>query len=352
MDRRFSKRRGKNELIALLWIAAMVAGLAVVLVYLSGSRFDVAFGGFLRGISGSSYAVAEVFVKATPLILAGLGVSFAFQSGFISIGAEGQLYIGAIAATAVALSFPDLPRPLLLTACFLLSFLSGGVWSLIPGVLKAKFGISEVINTIMFNYIAIGIVGITLQTVLKDPANYFPVSPDLPKSAELSVLIPGTRLHSGFLIAIACALVSYVLIYYTAIGFKVRAVGMNPRACQCAGVSVAGTILFTSMVSGGLAGIAGFVEITGLHHHLIEGISPGYGYLAVIVALLGKNHPSGIIVSGLAISAIQVGSLSMQRAGNVPSAISSIILGAIVLLLMAKDAFISALEKKEEEGVA
>ena len=136
MDRRFSKRRGKNELIALLWIAAMVAGLAVVLVYLSGSRFDVAFGGFLRGISGSSYAVAEVFVKATPLILAGLGVSFAFQSGFISIGAEGQLYIGAIAATAVALSFPDLPRPLLLAACFLISFISGGIWSLVPGILK------------------------------------------------------------------------------------------------------------------------------------------------------------------------------------------------------------------------
>ena len=345
MNRIISKINRKEILADALMIAAVMI-LTVLLISLSGNRLGAAFGGFIRGISGSRYSVAEVFVKATPLILAGLGVSFAFQSGFISIGAEGQLYMGAIATTAAALAFPALPRALILPICFSVSFLAGGIWSLVPGLLKARFGISEVINTIMFNYISLGIVGILLQTVLKDPNNFFPVSAAIADSAKLSKIVPGTRLHSGILIALVCALLVYVLIYYTSTGFKVRAVGINAQACRTAGLPVGSTIIFTSLMSGGLAGVAGFVEISGLHHHLIEGISPGYGYLAVIVALIGNNHPFGVVLSGTAIAALQVGSLSMQRAANVPAAISSIILGMIVLMMMARRTVVSAWTKK------
>lgn len=345
MNRIFAKINRK-EILADALMAGVIILITILFISLSGSRLDAAFGGFIRGISGSSYSVAEVFVKATPLILAGLGVSFAFQSGFISIGAEGQLYMGAIATTAVALAFPMLPRVIILPLCFTVSFLAGGVWSLVPGVLKARFGISEVINTIMFNYIAIGIVGILLQTVLKDPNNYFPVSATIAESAQLRKIVPGTRLHSGILLAVLCALFVYVLIYYTAMGFKIRAVGINAQACRTAGLPVGSTILFTSLMSGGLAGVAGFAEISGLHHHLIEGISPGYGYLAVIVALIGKNHPFGVVLSATAIAALQVGSLSMQRAANVPAAISSIILGMVVLMMMARRTIVSAWTKK------
>lgn len=345
MNRIISKINGKEILADALMIAVVMI-LTVLLISLSGNSLAAAFGGFVRGISGSSYSVAEVFVKATPLILAGLGVSFAFQSGFISIGAEGQLYMGAIATTAAALAFPALPRALILPLCFSVSFLAGGLWSLVPGVLKARFGISEVINTIMFNYVSLGIVGILLQTVLKDSNNFFPVSATIADSAKLSKIVSGTRLHSGILLALACALLVYVLIYYTSTGFKVRAVGINAQACRTAGLPVGSTIIFTSLMSGGLAGVAGFAEISGLHHHLIEGISPGYGYLAVIVALIGNNHPFGVVLSGAAIAALQVGSLSMQRAANVPAAISSIILGMIVLMMMARRTIVSAWTKK------
>jgi simple sugar transport system permease protein len=164
-------------------------------------------------------------------------------------------------------------------------------------------------------------------------------------------LIPGTRLHSGILIAVICAILIDILIFKTSLGFRLRAVGMNPRACLCSGISVGKHIIISSMISGGLAGIAGVCEIAGLHHKLIEGISPGYGYLAIIVALLGGNNPFGVILAAIGIATLQVGSLSMQRAANVPSAISSIILGAIVLMLMArKTIFKKLIDKKEEQG--
>lgn len=322
--------------VSYLFIALASLGLATILILLVGSNVGKAFSGFFAGIVGSSYSVSEVLVKATPLILTGLGVAVAFKSGFTNIGAEGQLYMGAIAITFVGMYLPGLPKIIMLPLCMALGFLFGGVWALVPGLLKARFGISEVINTIMFNYIGIGIVGILVQTVLKDPNNFFPMSPILPPAASFNVLIPGARLHSGIFVAILCAVLVYVLIYKTSVGFCMRAVGLNARACTCAGISTKKSLVLSSLISGGLAGIAGVCEIAGLHHKLIEGISPSYGYLAIIVALLGGNHPAGVVAAAIGIAALQVGSLSMQRAAGVPSAIASIIMGAVVLLILAR----------------
>lgn len=320
---------------------------AVALILLVGGDVGKAFGGFFSGILGSAYSVAEVFVKAAPLLLAGLGVAVAFKSGFTNIGAEGQLYMGATAFTAVYVLCPSLPKLVLLPVGILVGFLAGGLWALIPGILKARFGISEVINTIMFNYIAIGIVGILLQTGLKDPQHFFPVSPTLSDEQGLSLLIKGTRLHSGILFALACAVLVYFFMFKTPMGFRLRAVGMNPRACKCMGISVSASLLLSSLLSGGLAGIAGVGEIAGLHHRLIEGISPSYGYLAIIVALLGGNHPLGVSIAAIGIAALQVGSLSMQRAANVPSAIASIIMGVVVLLILARKTLFKKLLQEE-----
>lgn len=318
------------------FIALACLLLAVVLVAAVGSNVPKAFAGFFAGIFGSAYSVSEVFVKATPLILAGLGISVAFRSGFINIGAEGQLYMGAVAITAIGVFFPGLPAIVLLPLCLLGGFLAGGVWALVPGVLKARFGISEVINTIMFNYIALGVVGILLQTALKDPNNHFPISPELPAAATLPTLLRGTRLHAGLLLALAAAALVWVLVFKTPAGYRMRAVGLNARACECSGISAGRSLVLSSLVSGGLAGLAGVCEVAGLHYKLIEGISPSYGYLAIIVALLGGNHPVGVVAAAVGIAALQVGSLSMQRAANVPSAIASIILGAVVLLILAR----------------
>ncbi len=219
---------------------------------------------------------------------------------------------------------------------------------MIPGILKAKFGLSEIINTIMLNYIAINLVGgILVRTSLKDPSYPYPMSPMLPPSSYFPMLLLPTRLHAGFLLALICAILVYLLMFRTSTGFCMRAVGLNKRASVCSGISVRSHMVFSALLSGGLAGLAGGVsEIAGLHHRLIEGISPSYGYLAIVVSLLGKNHPFWIILSSLGIAALQVGSMAMQRSsGGVPTSIASIIMGGLlVIMILARKQFFGCKE--------
>ncbi|AET69595.1 ABC-type uncharacterized transport system, permease component [Desulfosporosinus orientis DSM 765] len=322
--------------LSFLGITVLTLFISILLVLLVGSSVNLAFSSFFSGIFGSAYSVSEVMVKATPLILTGLGVAVGSRCGFINIGAEGQLYMGAIAVTGISFSLHGQPAIVLIPAVVLGGFLLGGVWSLIPGFLKARFGISEVITTLMFNYIALCIVGILVRTSLKDPASSLPMSAYLPEGATLPILLSATRLHAGLLIALICVFVIWLLVWKTPTGYEMRSVGLNPRACQCAGISVYKNIILSSLISGGLAGIAGVCEVSGLHHKLLEGISPGYGYIAIIVALLGKDHPLGVVISALGIAALQVGSLGMQRMAGVPTSISSIIMGVVVLLILAR----------------
>jgi simple sugar transport system permease protein len=326
-------RRG--TILSLLSIALITMAVATVMILAVGSNLALALGGFVRGIFGSWYNFSEVLVRATPLILAGLGVAVGFRTGFTNIGAEGQIYMGAIAVTVLALAFPGLPAPIMIPAAILAGFVFGGIWSLIPGFLKARFGISEVINTIMFNYIAINLTGILVRTALKDPSYPYPMSPMLPESAALPVLLEPARLHGGFIVALLAALAVYVLVFRSPQGFRMRAVGLNSRAALCAGISPYKNLLLSAFISGGLAGIAGVGEIAGLHHRLLEGISPSFGYVAIIVALLGRSHPGGVVLSALGIAALQMGSRSMERTG-VPAAIASVIMGLVVLLILAR----------------
>lgn len=339
------KQFGKS--LSFLGIAVLTLLISILLIFMVDSNVDQAFSSFLSGIFGSFYSVSEIMVKAIPLILTGLGVAVGSRSGFINIGAEGQLYMGAIAVTCLAFWFNDLPAILMIPLVILGGFALGGVWSVIPGFLKARFGISEVITTLMFNYIAISIVGILVRTVLKDPSNSLPMSAFLPDSAALPILMSSTRLHAGLLVALLCVVLIWVLVWKTPAGYEMRAVGLNPRACKCSGISVYKNIVLSSLLSGGLAGIAGVCEVSGLHHKLLEGISPGYGYIAIIVALLGKNHPLGVVVSALGIAALQVGSLGMQRMAGVPTSISSIILGVVVLLILARKSIFRRLLTEE-----
>ena len=338
----------KNKAVILSYVIMIVAtiALSLLLIAAAGSSIGDALSGFGRAIAGSSYSVAEVLVKAVPLTLCGLGVAIGFHSGFNNIGAEGQFYIGAVVTTALGTFCSDLPGLVLLPLCFFAGFIASGIWAAIPGFLRARYGVSEVINTIMFNYIAICIVGILLQTSLKDPNNFFPQSAYMPESMSLPVLIRGTRLHAGLIIALICAVLVYLLVWRTKAGFDMRAVGLNARACKCSGIGVAKSILLSSMLSGGLAGLAGVCEITGLQHRLMSGISPGYGYLAIITALLGRNHPVGIILASIGIAALQVGAQGMQRSAGVPNSIADIIMAVIVLLILARHTLEKVLKKK------
>ena len=332
-----------RKFLSFLGISVLTLSITVLLILMVGSNVYQAFSGFLSGILGSFYSVSEVMVKATPLILTGLGVAVGSRSGFINIGAEGQLYMGSIAVTCIAFWLNDLPAIVMVPLVILGGFVFGGVWAVIPGFLKARFGISEVITTLMFNYIAISIVGILVRTVLKDPSGSLPMSAFLPDGATLPILMSSTRLHAGLLVALICVVIVWILVWKTPIGYEMRAVGLNPRACKCSGISVYRNIILSSLISGGLAGIAGVCEVSGLHHKLLEGISPGYGYIAIIVALLGRNHPVGVVISALGIAALQVGSLGMQRMAGVPTSISTIIMGGVVLLILARKSMFSRL---------
>jgi general nucleoside transport system permease protein len=319
-----------------LLVAVIIILAAALSIRLVGSDVSRAFAGFFRGAFGSLYGMSEVLVRATPLMLAGLGVSIGFSSGFFNIGAEGQLYMGATAAAAVGVLLPGLPAGLLLPLAILASLVAGAAWSAVPGLLKARFGLSEVINTIMFNYIAINIVGILVRTALKDPNYPLPMSPEMPEGMTLPTLLEGTRLHAGLLLGLAAAVVVFVLMRKTPVGFTMRVVGLNPRAARVAGISVSANIVIASCLSGSLAGAAGAVEVAGIHHKLLEGISPGFGYMAIVVSLLGRNNPAGIVGAALGIAVLQVGSMSMQRLAGVPTSISWILMGLLVMLILGR----------------
>jgi general nucleoside transport system permease protein len=325
-----------------LLLALAVALVWAVCVRLAGADLSRAAAGFLRGALGSGYGISEVLVRATPLLLAGLGVSIGFQTGFFNIGAEGQILVGATAATAVALALPGLPAALLLPLGLLAGFAAGGAWALGPGWLKARLGLSEIINTIMFTYVAVNVVAILLRTVLKDPVYPLPMSPATPEAFALPLLSEGSRLHAGLVVALGAAGGVHLLMGRTAPGFRMRVVGLNPRASQCAGISVGRNVLLASVLSGGLAGLAGAVEIAGVHHKLLEGISPGFGYTAIVVALLGRNRTAGIVASALGIAVLQVGSTSMQRVAGVPSSVAWIVMGTLVILVLVGPALASA----------
>ena len=318
-----------------LYIAVLLAA-STLLVVASGASPLGALQVFLKGIFGNKNSFCEVFVKATPLIMTGLACAVAFQTSFFNIGAEGQFYMGAAAAAAVALRcdfLPILPRVLL---AFAVGFLAGGLWSLISAGMKLRFGISEIIVTIMLNYIAINFVGVAVRTFLQDPASGLPQSERLAAAAVLPRLLGGTRLHLGFLIALALSAVSWFIMEKTTWGYEMRVVGLNRRAAQVSGISVARGVVRAAVLSGGLAGLAGVIEFMAIQKKLLEGFSADCGYTGVLIALLAANRPQWVPAVALIYAGAQVGAAAMQREAGVPSAMVSILIGGVVISLLAR----------------
>lgn len=334
-----------TQLIVWVFIVGTLVGLFSTLVAAVGAAPLSAFSGFLFGVAGSWYSISEVLVRATPLLLAGLGVALGLRSGYVNLGAEGQIYMGAIAVTAVGIHLAWLPSLVGIPVALFAGFVAGGLWSALPGFLKARFGISEIINTIMLNIIAINIVGILVRTVFRDPLYPLPMSPTLGEAVRFPYLLLPTRLHLGTVFAfVAPAIVAFFL-WKTVSGYKMRVVGLNPHAARAAGFSPVKMTVAASTIAGGLAGMAGVGEIAGLHHRLLEGISPGYGYIAIVVALLGRNNPFGIVFSAIGIAALQVGSTAMRRQVGVPASIAWVLMGVVVLLLLARPWLLSTTER-------
>ncbi len=336
----------KQSYLAVIWIALITVAAGTLLITLANASPIEAYQMFFRGIFGNVTNFCEVFVKATPLILTGLGCAVAFKTGFFNIGAEGQFYMGAVAATSVALGLTGVPGPLRILLAMAAGFICGGLWALIAAVFKARFGISEIIVTIMLNYIAINFVGIAVRTFLMDPAGSVPQSARIGSEAAFKLLMPPTRLNMGFIIAIAAVILVWVLMEKTTAGYELKVVGSNRRGAKCMGISVMKNTILSAFLSGGLAGMAGVIEILGIQKKLLEGISSDCGYTAVLVALLASNHPIGVFFSAVGLAAMQVGANSMQRQMGVPSAIVNILVGMVVLLVLGKRIFQFKSKKK------
>lgn len=322
-----------GKLVKASYITIISILLTVIMVLFTGKSPIDALNSFSFGVFGTVNGFAEIFIKATPLIFCALGISIAFKSGFFNIGAEGQICMGAIAATYVCIKLPGLPSFLCVLIAMLAAFILAGIWSGICGILKAKMGISETITTIMFNYIAINLVGLSVRSFLKDPASPLPQSSLI--DSILPIILQPTRLHLGFIIALACVVLVWFILEKNTLGFEMMVVGQNERVAKCTGIPVIKNILLSAFISGGLAGLAGFSEVLGVQYKLLDGVSAGTGYTAILVALLAGGKPFHVLIVAIGFAFLQVGGNAMQRQVGIPASIVSILLGVIVLLVLA-----------------
>ncbi len=290
------------------------------------------------GAFGSSYAIwSATLVRSAPLLLLGLGVALAFRAGVLNIGAEGQFLLGAISATAVAQGVGgDLPSVVMIPLMAVVGAAAGAGWAGIAAWLRHRFGVLEVISTIMLNFVALATISWMVRGPLQEPTRIYPQSAEIPHAAQWPFLIPGQRLHLGFALGLLACVIAWVVLTRTATGFRIRAVGASPSAATSAGgIDVARTVTRVFLVSGACAGLAGAAEVGGVTWALYEGISPGYGYTAIAVALLARLHPGWIIGSAIFFGALEAGASAMQRDAGIPSVVVQVIVAVIILGVLA-----------------
>lgn len=285
--------------------------------------------------------VAELCVKATPLVLIGIGLSFGFQANVWNIGAEGQLTVGALAGGGLALAFYDVASPFLLPAMLVAGVLGGMAWAAIPAFLRTRFNTNEILTSLMLTYVAVLLLGYLIHGPWKDPEGMnFPESRLFHDSAVLPILIEGTRLNVGWLLALLAVAAGWVLIARHVIGFQIKVIGMAPMAAAFAGFKEKRIVWLTLLISGGCAGLAGIVELSGAIGQIVPSISPGYGFTAIIVAFLGRLHPLGVLLAGLLMALTYLGGDSAQITMNLPNAVTGVFQGMLLFFLLASDVLI------------
>ena len=322
----------------LVLLAIAIAMLAVLLIA-TGHEVIPALSAMVRGAFGSYYAITSAtIVRMVPLAMAGLAVSVAFRAGILNIGAEGQLLVGAAAATTISGTLGGVPWFIGIPVMLVAGAMAGGAWAAIAGGLRLRFGVLEVISTIMLNFVAQYLTGWLVRGPLQEPTRVNPQSVTLAPELQLPVMLEGTRLHAGVLIVVLVAIAVWWWLRSTASGFRLRAVGATPTAAASAGgIDVPRTMFGAFLVSGLLAGLAGSVEYTGITYALYENFSPGYGYTAIAVALLARLHPLGVLVTALLFGALEAGANAMQRDAGVPNVVVSVVEALLILLVLAAD---------------
>jgi simple sugar transport system permease protein len=325
----------------LLTGGAFVTGLLLLGAVLAILGYDpgAAFRALLSGSLGSWHALSSAtLVRATPLILLGLGFSLAWRAGGLNIGMEGQFLAGAIAATWVGLQVGSLPGLIAQPLVLLGALAAGAIWIAVPILLKVRYGVLEVISTLLLNFVAEALVSWMVLGPLQEAKGTYPQSDLIATSAQLPH-VPGGRLHAGFLLVILLAVAGHLLFHRTAAGFRLRATGLGPLAARLSGkIRVNWVIGIALLASGAIAGLGGGMEVSGVTYALFQNLSPGYGFTAIAVALLGRGEPIAIIGTGLLFGALEAGAFAMQREAGIPAVAVAIVQATIIIAVLVSEA--------------
>lgn len=326
-----------KQMLRTIWrpIVAVIAALIVSSLILTffGYNITQSFGAIWEASFKSVRTFGNLMNNTCPLLFCGLSVAISYRGGVFNIGSEGQFLAGTIASCWVGIVGKSLPGALLVILMVMSGAFAGAIWAFVPGILKAKYDINEVITTIMFNYIALEIIGCLTRTIMRDASQADPQSYPIAKQAWMPYLISGTKMNTGIVFAVIAAIVIYILLFRTPFGFEIRTCGYNKTASLYAGINVNWVIVKTMLISGGIAGLGGVMEVMGSSHYIFEKISNGFGYTGIAVSVLANNNPIGVILSALLFGFLKTGSSSMQRVMNASAQFTSVIQGVIIIFV-------------------
>jgi len=320
-------------------LLAIVAGLlvGVIFILIAGKNPIAAYGALLESVIGAPHKVGETLVSTVPLIFSGLAIALAFRCGLFNIGVEGQLMVGSLATAWAGVVFGGLPWYLLMPLCILFGVVTGAAWAGISGLLKAYRGVHEVINSIMLNYTALFLTHYLMTEHFRDATGKAGSPPMAEAALFAQGLIPGSRLHAGLFLALFVAFLAWVFLWKTPWGYEIRAVGFAPGAAEYGGISVKWNIVLAMLISGALAGMAGAVQTMAISGKFPDQSSfSGYGLDGIAVALVGRNHPGGVVLAALLFAALDYGGRNMQAVAEVPKAVIMVVQGAIIFFVAAE----------------
>ncbi|MDN5343909.1 MAG: ral nucleoside transport system permease protein [Clostridia bacterium] len=325
-------------------LGALLIGVFIILA--NGDSPLVAYLAMYTGSFGDLYHLASTLANATPLIFTGLSVAVAFKAGVFNIGSEGQLYMGGIAAAVLGIYITGLPSAVHIPLALLGGFLLGGLFGVFPAILKVKTGADEVVTTIMANYVAILFTSYLVNYPLKPASAPMGMTRDIMASAKLPLLYSLSRLNLGFVLALITIVLIWVFFKYSVRGYECRMMGQNINFARYAGLRVNNNIILAMLISGGLAGLAGAVQVLGVQYRFVQDFSPGYGFDGITVSLMAGNNPFGILPAAILFGAMRAGGLAMELATKIPSELSSVLQALIILFVTARGSIASYFENK------
>lgn len=317
-----------------LFLALFLGG---ILIFFAGINPWEAYSYMLKSIFGNVRLFSEAFTHFVPLVFCSLSFAIAYKGGFFNVGAEGQLYFGALIATLAGVYIHGLPPFIHIPLVLLAGFIGGAFWCWIAGILKIKLGIDEILNTIMLSYLAILLINFVVMYLLRPPDSYVSQSERIAKSAYFPPLIARTQINLGVILSLLAVMIIYYFLFRSPYGYQIRAIGENSNAANYAGINILKGTMTVIIISGGLAGLAGASILMGTQHKLVPAFSIGYGFEGIGASVMARNNPFGIILTAFLFSLIRVGAGAMQRGVGVPLPLSWAIEGIIMILITASE---------------